>query len=189
MKKLNFLALALLLTGTVFGQTWTLDKAHSNLGFTVTHLLISEVDGSFKAFDAKITSSKDDFTDAVIEFNGDASSIFTNNDKRDGHLKSPDFFEVEKYPTLTFKSKSIKKLDAKKYEVVGDLTLHGVTKEVTLDVTFGGTAVHPYSKKTIAGFKIGGVIKRSDFGIGASTPSGVVSDEVTLSAKTEFVKN
>jgi polyisoprenoid-binding protein YceI len=189
MKKLHVLAVALLLTGSVFGQTWSLDKAHSSLGFTVTHLMISEVDGSFKTFDATITSSKEDFTDAVITFTGDATSIYTGNDQRDGHLKGPDFFDVAKYPTLTFKSKSIKKIEGKKYEVTGDLTLHGVTKEVKLDVTFGGTTVHPYTKKTIAGFKIGGIIKRSDFGVGASTSGAVVSDEVTLNAKTEFAKN
>src|SRR5687768_677395 len=104
MKKLNILLVFLTLTITAFAQTYSVDKAHSSVGFTVTHLLVSEVDGSFKAFDAKITASKDDFSDAVFELTADASSIFTNNDKRDDHLKSPDFFEVAKYPTVTFKS-------------------------------------------------------------------------------------
>jgi polyisoprenoid-binding protein YceI len=189
MKKLNMLLVALLLTGSVFGQTWSLDKAHSSLGFTVTHLVVSEVDGSFKSFDTKITSSKEDFSDAVIELTADAASVFTNQEKRDEHLKSADFFDAQKFPTLTFKSKSIKKLDAKKYKVTGDLTLHGVTKTVDLDVTYGGTTVHPYNKKSLAAFKVSGIIKRSDFGIGAGSPVAVVGDEVTLNAKTEFFKD
>jgi polyisoprenoid-binding protein YceI len=189
MKKLSLFAVALLATVSVFAQTWSVDKAHSTLGFTVTHLLVSEVDGSFKAFDAKITSSKEDLSDATFELTADATSIFTNNEQRDNHLKSPDFFDVAKYPTLTFKSKSFKKVDGKKYTLAGDLTIHGVTKAVELEVTFNGTAVHPYNKKTIAGFKISGVIKRSDFGIGPKTPSAVVSDEVTISAKGEFIKD
>lgn len=189
MKKLNFLFAALLLTGSAFAQTWTLDQAHASLGFTVTHLLVSEVDGNFKTFDAKITSSKEDFTDAVIELTAQTASVNTNQDKRDEHLKGADFFDVAKFPTLTFKSKSIKKLDAKKYKVTGDLTLHGVTKPVELDVTYTGSTVHPYSKKTIAAFKVAGTIKRSDFTLGGSTPAAVVSDEVQLLAKTEFIKN
>jgi len=189
MKKLNSLLVALLVTGSAFAQTWTVDKVHSTLGFTVSHLVVSEVDGSFKSFDAKITSSKEDFSDAVFEFTGDAASIYTNNDKRDEHLRSADFFDVQKYPTFTFKSKSVKKIDAKNYKVTGDFTFHGVTKTVELDVIFNGTTVHPFNKKTLAAFKVGGVIKRSDFGIGASTPSGVVGDEVTINAKTEFFKD
>ena len=184
-----FLALALVLSAAVgFGQTWSLDKAHAKLGFGVTHLMVSSVEGSFKTFDAKITSTKDDFSDAVVELTADASTIYTDNDKRDEHLKSPDFFEVAKYPSLTFKSTSFKKVADKKYKVTGDLTLHGVTKPVELDVTLNGTAVHPYTKKTIAGFKVSGTLKRSDFGVGKGTPPAVVSDEVALNTNAEFVK-
>ena len=189
MKKLNSLFVALFIAGSAFAQTWSVDKAHSTLGFTVTHLVVSEVDGSFKTFDAKITSSKEDFTDAVIEFTGDAASVFTNNDRRDEHLRGPDFFDAAKFPTLTFKSKSVKKIDAKKYIVTGDLTFHGVTKTIDLDVTFSGVTEHPFNKKKLAAFKVGGIIKRSDFGIGAGTPVAVVGDEVTLNAKTEFYKD
>jgi polyisoprenoid-binding protein YceI len=189
MKKLNLLTLFLFAVTASFAQTWSLDKVHSNLGFSVSHLMVSEVDGSFKNFDAKITSSKEDFSDAVIEFSADAASISTDNEQRDNHLKNADFFDVQKFEKLSFKSKSMKKVEGKKYKVLGDLTLHGVTKPVELDVTFGGTAVHPYTKKTIAGFKVSGIIKRSDFGVGASTSSAVVGDEVTLNAKTEFAKD
>jgi len=189
MKK-SLLGLSLLFaTVSAFAQTWSLDKAHAKLGFEVTHLMVSSVEGSFKTFDVKVTSSKDEFADASVELTADASSIDTDNEKRDNHLRSADFFDVTKYPTLTFKSTSFTKTGDKKFAVVGDLTLHGVTKQVTLEATLKGTTVHPYSKKTIAGFKVTGVIKRSDFGVGAGTPPAVVSDEVTLNANLELIKD
>jgi polyisoprenoid-binding protein YceI len=188
MKKAVLAALFLVYSGAVLAQTWTLDKSHSKLGFAITHLMISNVEGSFKNFDAKITSSKDDFTDAVIELTADVNSINTENEQRDTHLKAPDYFDAAKYSTLSFKSKSLKKVADKKYKLSGDLTLHGVTKPVVLDVVSNGTAVHPYTKKTIGGFKVTGVIKRTDFGIAAETPAAMLSDEVTLTANTEFVK-
>jgi polyisoprenoid-binding protein YceI len=188
MKKINTLIVALFVAGTAMAQTWTLDKAHSKLGFGVTHLLVSEVEGSINSFDAKITSSKDDLSDAVIELTADVASINTNNENRDKHLKSPDFFDAEKFAQITFKSKSFTKVEGKKYKATGDLTMHGVTKTVTLDVTFNGTATHPYNKKTIAGFKASGTIKRSDFTVGGGTPAAVVSDEVMIVANAEFVK-
>ena len=171
-----------------FAQTWSLDKAHAKLGFEVTHLMVSSVEGSFKTFDVKVAASNDEFSDAVIELTADASSIYTDNDKRDEHLRSADFFEVAKYPTLTFKSTSITKTADKKYTITGNLTLHGVTKPVTLEATLNGTAVHPYTKKTIAGFKVTGTIKRSDFSVGKGTPPAVVSDEVKLNANLELIK-
>ncbi|MEO5977081.1 MAG: YceI family protein [Chryseolinea sp.] len=184
------IALVLILSTAVvgFGQTWSLDKAHAKLGFGVTHLLVSSVEGSFKTFDAKITSSKDDFSDAIVELTADASSVYTDNEKRDEHLRSVDFFDVTKYPTLSFKSTSFKKVADKKYKAIGDLTLHGITKPVELEVTLNGTAVHPYTKKTIAGFKVAGTLKRSDFDLGKGTPNGIVSDEVALNTNAEFVK-
>jgi len=189
MKKLNLLFALLLTAGATFAQTtWTLDKAHSQLGFSITHLMVSDVEGKFKNFDSKIVSSKDDLSDAVIDLTAEVGSISTENADRDKHLQSPDYFDAAKFPTLTFKSKSFKKVDGKNYKLVGDLTLHGVTKTVELDVKFNGTAVHPYTKKTIAGFKITGTIKRADFGIGAGTPAAVLSEEVTLDANAEFVK-
>ena len=188
MKKINLLAALVFVAGGAFAQNWTLDKAHSKLGFKVTHLLISEVEGSFKNFDATITASKEDFSDAVIELSADVASVNTDNDGRDKHLNSPDFFDAAQFAKLTFKSTSFKKVEGKTYKASGNLTLHGVTKPVELTVTFNGTAVHPYNKKTIAGFKVAGVIKRSDFTVGGGTPTAVVSDEVTLNANTEFVK-
>jgi polyisoprenoid-binding protein YceI len=188
MKKTVLFILVLLTGAVAYGQTWTLDKSHAKLGFSITHLLVSEVDGSFNSFDAKIRSSTDDFSDAVIELTADVSSIDTDNDERDEHLRKPDFFDAAKYPTLSFKSKSFKKVADKKYKVKGDLTLHGVTKPVELDVVFNGTAVHPYTKKTIAGFKVSGVLKRTDFAIASETPSAMLSDEVAITTNAEFVK-
>ncbi|HEY9007515.1 MAG TPA: YceI family protein [Ohtaekwangia sp.] len=189
MKKLTLTAIAFVFAVSAFAQIWSLDPAHSKLGFGVTHLMISNVEGSFKSFNAKITSSKEDFSDAVIELTADVNSINTDNDQRDGHLKGADFFDAAQFPTLSFKSTSFKKKGKNTYTLAGNLTLHGVTKPVTLEVTFNGTAVHPYTKKTMAGFKVTGTLKRSDFGIGASTPGAVVSDEVTISANTEFAKD
>jgi polyisoprenoid-binding protein YceI len=190
MKKATIIAAALLISSaTTFAQTWTADKAHSRLGFGVTHLTVTELGGTFNSIDAKFTSSKPDFTDAVIELSADVNSINTDNEQRDNHLKSPDFFDAAKFPVLSFKSTSFKKVADKKYKLSGDLTMHGVTKPVVLDVVLNGTSTNPMSKKTVAGFKITGTIKRSDFGVGPSMPVAIVSDEVTLNANTEFAKD
>ena len=189
MKKISSLLALVLIAGSTFAQNWSLDKAHAKLGFGVTHLLLSTVEGSFKSFDVKLTASKDDFSDAVIELTADVNTINTDMDKRDEHLKTPDFFDVAKFPTLTFKSKSFKKVDGKKYKLTGDLTLHGVTKTVDLDVIVNGPIVHPYSKKNVAGFKITGTLKRKDFGVGAGTADAVVSDDVAINANAEFSKD
>ncbi len=191
MKKLIFIAasaVALLAFKPVENTTWSLDKAHAKLGFTVTHLAVSEVEGWFKKFDATVTSSKDDFSDAVVEMSADVNSINTENDQRDTHLKSPDFFDAAKFGTLTFKSKSFKKVKDNLYKITGDLTMHGVTKSVELDA-IARTGVHPMTKKNIAGFKISGTLKRSDFAIGASMPTAMLSDEIIIIANAEFAKN
>ena len=169
-------------------SVWKSDKTHSNIKFTITHLMVSDVEGSFKNFDAKITASKEDFSDAAVELSADINSINTENDQRDNHLKGADFFDAAKYPTFNFKSTEFKKVADKQYKVKGNLTLHGVTKEVTLDATYRGTVLHPMSKKNVAGFKVSGSIKRSDFGIGANYPSAMLSDEVAFTANAEFVQ-
>ena len=127
MKKATIIAALLIASAaTTFAQTWTADKAHSRVGFNVTHLSVAELGGTFNSIDAKLTSSKPDFTDAVVEFSADVNSINTDNEQRDGHLKSPDFFDAAKFPTLTFKSTSFKKVSDKKYKVSGNLTLKGL---------------------------------------------------------------
>lgn len=187
MKKLTLFSAALLLSVATFAQTWTSDKAHTKLNFTVTHLLMSEVDGMFKTVDAKITSSKEDFSDAVFELTADTKSLTTNSEGRDAHLQRADMFDTEKFPTLTFKSTAVKVVGPKKMQVTGNLSIKGVTKPVTLDVTLLGTGTNRQGKK-LAGFKASGTIIRTDFGVGAM-PAAVVSNEVELRASGEFVLN
>jgi polyisoprenoid-binding protein YceI len=189
MKKVTIIASLLISSAVSFAQTWTIDKAHSRLAFGATHLGIAEIGGTFNSVDAKFTATKPDFSDAAIELTAEVKSINTDNEQRDKHLQAPDFFDAEKFPTLTFKSTSFKKVSDKKYKLNGNLTLHGVTKPVSLDVVFNGTATNPMSKKTVAGFKITGTIKRTDFGIAAAMPAAMLSDEITLNAGTEFVKD
>ena len=190
MKKVTLIALlAVLVSITVKAQsTWSLDKNHGKLGFTITHLMVSDIDGSFKNFDAKITTPKADFTDAVVEMTAEASSINTDNEKRDSHLKTADFFDVAKFPLVTFKSTSFKKVGLKLYKVKGELTMHGITKPVILDVVCN-IGADPMSKKAIAGFKITGKLKRSDFGIGTKFPAAMLGEEVTINANGEFKKD
>src|SRR5258708_25568865 len=115
---------------------------------------IAEIDGTFAGVTAKITSSKDDFSDAVVDLSADVSTINTGNEQRNNHLKSPDFFDAAKFGTLSFKSTSFKKVSDKNYQVIGDLTLHGVTKPVVLNVVLNGTITHPQTKKLVSGFKV-----------------------------------
>ena len=189
MKTIALTVATLLTLSVAHAQTWTADKAHAKVGFTVTHLMLTEVDGNFKLYDAKITATKADLSDAVLELTADISSINTENERRDGHLKGPDFFDAAKYPTLTFKSTSFQKVDGKKYKLTGDLTMHGVTKPVTLDAVLVGpvTMDSPRGKQEKAGLKISGTVKRSDFGVGSSS-TAVVGDEVELKATGEFAK-
>jgi polyisoprenoid-binding protein YceI len=189
MKKLLFAA-ALLLQASLFAQatTWKNDKMHSKLTFTATHLLVSDVDGLFKKFDVTITATKPDFSDAIFELSADVSSINTEVEMRDNDLKSANYFDAAAYPTISFKSTSIKPNGQNKYKLTGNLTMHGVTKPVTLDLWYRGTTENPMSKQPDAGFKITGILKRSDFNIGANTPDAIVSDEIEIKADGEFGK-
>lgn len=168
---------------------WAIDPTHSEITFKVKHLMISNVKGEFKTFQATIDG--EDFTNSTISANIDASSISTNNDDRDAHLKSPDFFEVEKYPEITFVSTSIKKVDDDEFKLVGDLTIKGITKEVTLDTEFGGYMKDPYGNEK-AGFSINGKLNRKDFGLNwnsALEAGGVmVANEIKINAEVQFVK-
>ena len=180
-------ATLLFITTATFAQ-WNMDKAHSQIFFAIAHMGVNTITGNFGTVSATLTSSKDDFSDAVVEFTADVNSLNTFNEQRNNHLKSPDFFDAAQYGTLSFKSTSFTKSGDKSYTVTGNLTLHGVTKPVTLMATFNGTTVNPQSKKTIAGFKVTGTIKRTDFNIGANFPAAMLSDEVALTANTEFAK-
>lgn len=170
---------------------WTLDPTHSEIIFKVKHLMITNVKGEFRKFNAEIISSDNDFTKSSINATIDAASVFTNEDNRDGHLKSVDFFDVEKYPELTFKGTSFKKVDDENYKLKGKLTIKGISNEVTLDVEFGGINKDPWGNEK-AGFSLNGKINRKDFGLNwnAALETGgvLVSDEVKLSAEVQFVK-
>lgn len=190
MKKILFAALAFVsLTAFVtFNNTWKNDDAHSQIQFTVTHLGVSDVSGTFNDFDVTVQSSKADFSDAVFELSAKTASINTRIEARDNHLKSADFFDVEKFPTLNFKSTGITKAGKNKYKLAGNLTLHGVTKPVSLNLTYRGSVENPMSKKQTAGFQITGTIKRSDFNVGDKFPAAMVSDEVRIKADGEFTQ-
>jgi polyisoprenoid-binding protein YceI len=171
--------------------TYKIDPAHSEILFKVKHLMITNVTGSFGTFDGTLESESADFSDAKATFEADINSISTNNEQRDGHLKGDDFFSAEKFPKLTFVSTSFVKVNDEDYKLTGDLTIKGVTKSVTLDVTYGGTTNDPWGQ-TKAGFEINGKINRKDFGLvwGVVTEAGSVllSDDVKLALNVQFTK-
>ena len=190
MKKVIFLAIIIIASG--FGLVLTqhmyvMDKNHSRLGFSATHLGISHVDGNFKNFEAKLNFSKEDLSDAVIEMTAEAKSIDTDVEMRDNDLRSSNFFDVTKYPTIEFKSTSFKKMEANKYTLAGNITIHGVTKPITFDVTYNGKIVHPMSKKNVMGFTLTGKLNRKDFHVGSGATSLAIGDEIELSSNVEFI--
>lgn len=171
--------------------TWKIDAAHSEIGFKIKHLMITNVSGNFTAFDGTVTNEGDDFKDAVITFEADIDSISTKNEQRDGHLKSPDFFDAAQYPKLSFVSTQVKKLHDDEYKVTGNLTMHGETHPVELAVEYSGIVKDPYGQ-TKAGFEVTGRLHRADFGLrwnGTTEAGGVIlSDEVKLNASIQVVK-
>jgi polyisoprenoid-binding protein YceI len=169
--------------------TWTIDPVHSRVGFGITHLGINEVIGYFTKYEAKVSATKEDFSDAQFELSGDVASVSTGFDGLDGHLKAADMMDAAATPKFTFKSTAVKSKGGKNLEVKGDLTLHGITKQVTLDATYNGQVVHPMTKKNVAGFKLTGKINRKDFKVGEQLPDMVASDIVTINATAEFSKN
>ncbi|MDB5232160.1 MAG: YceI family protein [Chitinophagaceae bacterium] len=191
MKNLVF-AVLLLTSSTLFAQTkWTVDPIHSNVRFTVSHLVISEVEGSFKKFDGNMSGKKADFSDAAVNFNIDVNSINTDNDMRDKHLKSDDFFNAAQYPNMSFKSTAFKKLSGNKYALYGNLTIRNVTKPVKFNVTYGGTGKDGYGN-TKAGFKAVAVINRFDYGLKWNTLTEAggasVGKDITIDLKLEFAQ-
>ena len=191
----TLLAFASISIGANAQSNWNVDASHSKLGFAVTHMMVSETEGKFKIYEGKVTSVKPaaDFTDAKIDFSIEAASINTDDEKRDGHLKSPDFFDVAKYPKITFVSKSMKPGKIKgTYTLVGDLTMHGVTKPVTLTAIGASKIVKdPYGMERFA-FKVTGALNRKDYGLSwnaALEAGGVaVSETVRLDITIEITK-
>ncbi|MCW5921073.1 MAG: YceI family protein [Saprospiraceae bacterium] len=171
--------------------TWQLDAAHSEVTFRVRHLVIATVSGKFDKFTSSVTNDGDDFTNANIEFAVDTASVNTGVEARDNHLRGDDFFNSEKFPQMTFKSTSLKKLGADDYQLDGNLTIRDVTKPISLKVEFGGTATDPYGNRK-AGFEVTGTLNRKEFGLrwDAVTEAGgaVVSDEVKIQANVQYAK-
>ncbi len=169
---------------------WGIDPTHTEVQFKVKHLVIATVTGFFKKFSGSIESATDDFDGATASFSLDVNSIDTNQADRDAHLKSPDFFAADQYPTVDFKG-TIKKVSGNDYKLTGDLTMRGTTKPVELSAEFGGIMVDPWGN-TKAGFEINGKVNRKDFGLNwsAVTEAGgvVVSDEVKLHLNVELAK-
>lgn len=195
MKKLSTIfaaAMLLFAAGTTSAQSkWSVDASHSSVKFTVSHLMVSEVDGSFGKYDGSIDAPGADFNNATVNFTVDVNSVNTDNEMRDKHLKSDDFFNAEKYPNMTFKSTSFKKGKGNSYVLEGNLTIRDVTKKVKMDVTYGGSVVDPWGN-TKAGFKAVTKISREAYGLkwNKLTEAGgaVVGDEVTITLKLEFAK-
>jgi len=189
-----YLAATVLFSGlTSFSQTtkWAYDASHAKVGFSISHFGISETEGKFTKFDGVVLSDKPDFSDAKVEFVIDVNSINTEDTKRDTHLRSSDFFDVAKYPQIVFKSKSLFSVGNNRYKLTGDFTMHGVTKEIILDVVYKGTVVDPY-KNTKAGFKISGSIDRTKYGLiwNGTLAAGelLVGNEVILDINIELLK-
>ena len=194
MKLIRSILLTALVATPLFAQTatetFTLDKAHSNATFRIRHLM-SNVNGSFNELDAAVNIDRANPAGSSVEFTIQAASIDTGNTNRDDHLRSPDFFEVAKYPTITFKSSAVKATGKNTYDVTGDLTMHGVTKKVTLPVEFLGFMKDARGNER-AGFAISTTVNRKDYGIvwNRALDEGAVllGDDVKVTIDLEVIK-
>ena len=178
-------------TATAVKTKWSVDASHSEVQFKVKHLVISTVTGFFKKFNGAVETESEDFDGAKVNFSIDVNSIDTNDDNRNGHLKSPDFFAAEQYPTIEFKNGVISKDANDNYTLKGDLTIRDTTKPLTLTVEFNGVTKDPWGN-TRAGFEVNGKVNRKDFGLSwsAVTEAGnlVVADDVKLHFNIEAIK-
>lgn len=170
---------------------WKIDPTHSEIQFKVKHLMITTITGNFTSYDLAVETEGNDFTKATkIYFTADVNSISTNNEQRDGHLKSADFFDAAQHPEIVFKGTSLQK-SGDNYELLGELTIKGVTRPFAVKVEFGGIAVDPYNQ-TKAGFSVTGKLSRKEFGLtwDAVTEAGnvVVSDEIKFSCEIQLIK-
>jgi polyisoprenoid-binding protein YceI len=170
---------------------WLLDPTHSELGFKIKHLMITNVSGTFKNFEAEVETDGTDFSLAQISLSAEVGSINTNNEQRDAHLRNSDFFEVEKYPELKFRSTKVEKIDSDSYALFGELTLKGVTKPVKLNAEYSGVTKDPWGGER-AGFFVTGKINRSDWGVtfNAALETGgvVLSEEIRINSEIQLVK-
>ncbi|WP_252312326.1 YceI family protein [Sinobaca sp. H24] len=171
---------------------WSIDPAHSEIGFSVKHMMISRVKGTFEEFDAALTLDEDELTNSEAEITIKVASINTREENRDGHLQSADFFDADNYPNITFKAKNITKTKDSQYDVTGDLTIRGTTKEVTIDTTFEGQSKDPMSGNIVAGVSGETVINRKEFGLtwNATVETGgvLVGEDVKIHLELELHK-
>lgn len=171
---------------------WVSDPSHSEITFKVKHLMITNVKGEFRVFTAQMQTLGSDFSKASVNVSIKADSIFTNNGDRDTHLRSADFFQVEQYPEILFRSTSFKQLDEENFKLIGLLKIRDIEKEVTLDVEFGGLTKDPWGREK-AGFSVSGKINRTEWGLNwnAALEAGgvLVSEEVRIAAEVQFVKS
>lgn len=191
MKKLSIVIALFGITLMSAQSKWNIDASHSTIRFAVDHMVISEVEGIFSTYEGSVSTIKDDFSDAKINFMVDVNSVDTDNAKRDEHLRGVDFFDTDNYPKMTFVSTSVTKIGTGKYNLKGKLSLHGITKEITLAMTYGGTTKDPWGN-TKAGLKVTGVINRTDFGLKYNSVleagSLMIGEDVTITAKVELAK-
>lgn len=170
---------------------WVIDPTHSELGFKIRHLMITNVSGTFGKVQATAESNGDDFSTANVEARIEVESINTNNSQRDAHLRNADFFEAEKFPYITFKSTGIKKIDEETYKLVGDLTIKETTKPVELNLEFGGVTKDPWGNSR-AGFSLSGKLNRHDFGVSYNpvleTGGVALGEEIKIWGEVQLVK-
>ncbi|HET6999746.1 MAG TPA: YceI family protein [Puia sp.] len=187
--KIILLVAAIILAATGFGQTtWTTDKNHSQLHFSVVHFGIAHIEGSFREFTVTMVSEKEDFSDAQVDMIAQVNSVNTQMEMRDNDLRSKNWFDAAQFPVITFKSTSFKKVEGKNYLLTGNITLHGVTVPVTFKVELNGWAV-TMTKKQTAGFTVTGTLKRSDFNLGGTPAQTGASNEIEVWANVEIGKN
>ena len=170
---------------------WAIDATHSEVHFKVKHLMVSNVSGHFKAFNATVETEGDDMTTAKVHFTADVDSISTNSEQRDGHLKTGDFFDAANHPQIIFDGQGLEHVEGEHYKIHGTLNMRGVSKEVTLNVEYGGVMQDPWGN-TRAGFAVTGKVNRKEYGVSFSmvseTGSILLGDEVAISVNAEFVK-
>jgi polyisoprenoid-binding protein YceI len=168
-------------------KKWTVDAAHSEIGFSVKHMMISKVKGSFDSYEATVEANEENLQDALIDFKIDVASINTNNADRDAHLRGADFFDAEQHPYITFKANNIVKKDDE-YELTGDLTIKGVTRPTTFEVEYGGKGVNPWGVEVVA-FSGEGKVNRKDFGLtwnqALETGGVLVGEDIKISLELE----
>jgi polyisoprenoid-binding protein YceI len=187
MKKISILLAFVAMQTAVFAQgEWKVDKMHSRLQFSVTHLAVSTVEGNFKDFDVTVTTTKPDFSDAKFTLTAKAASINTGVDMRDDDLRSDHFFNAAVDPDITFTGSVVSTISPNHYKISGNLTMHGITRPVTMELWYRGTITNPMSKAPDAGFQLTGVLNRSDYNIGSMYPEAMLSNEIAIKADGEF---